>query len=69
MMRLKEGFKNPYSIGDDVEFYNRYGLWIQGFIVGFKIDDYVYKAIIKCYSSYCKKFHYVCICSTYLRKC
>jgi hypothetical protein len=69
MMRLKEGFKNPYSVGDDVEFYNKYNKWIQGYIIGFKINEYVYQAIIKCYGSHCCRLHYICVCSNYLRKC
>jgi hypothetical protein len=65
---FQNGYKNPYQIGDNVEFYNKYGKWIKGFIIGFKINDYVYKAIIKCYENNCCKFHYVCVCSKYLRK-
>lgn len=68
MLRLKEGFENPYNIGDNIEFYNSYGRWIKGVIIDFKINDYVFKAVIKCdESTYCK-LHYICICSTYLRK-
>jgi hypothetical protein len=68
LLRLKEIVKNPYEVGDVVEFYNSYGKWISGIITDFKINDYVYKAIIKCYESKCCRLHYICIYSTYLRK-
>jgi hypothetical protein len=71
MLRLlkNEGkINNPYNIGDEVEFYNRYGVWEKGFIVDFEITDYVYKAVIKCYNNFCYRFHYKCICSNHLRK-
>jgi hypothetical protein len=68
MLRLKETVKNPYSIGDEIEFYNKYGKWIKGFIIDFKVNNYVFKAVIKCCENKCCRFHYVCICSNYLRK-
>jgi hypothetical protein len=67
MLRLKEGFKNQYNISDKVEFYNNKKIWVEGVIVDFKINNYVFKAIIKCKNKNCK-FHYVCICSLFLRK-
>lgn len=70
MLRLKklENFNNPYNIGDKVEFYSiAYDKWIKGIIVGFEINNYIYQAVIKCENKYCK-FHYICICSLYLRK-
>jgi len=69
MLRLKEGFNNPYKIGDKIDFFNSYGYWVKGVIVGFKINNYVYKAIIKCNENKCCHYHYVCICSNYLRMC
>jgi hypothetical protein len=68
MLRLKDNLTNYYDIYDNVEFYNRYGVWVKGKIIGFKINDYVYKAIIKCNDNKCCKLHYVCICSLFLRK-
>ena len=67
-MRLKENFKNPYSIGEKIEFFNSYGYWVKGEIIDFKITDYVYKAIIKCEQNKCCMKHYICVCSLYLRK-
>jgi len=70
MLRLKkigEQFNNPYNVGDKVEFFNYQGKWVKGEIIDFKITDYVYKAIIKCENKKCM-FHYICICSFYLRK-
>lgn len=69
MLRLKDiKNPNPYSIGEDVEFKNRYGEWVKGFIIDFKITDYVYKAVVRCYNNKCCRFHYICVCSTHLRK-
>ena len=68
MLRLKDSFKNPYNIGDNIEFYNKYGIWVKGVIIYFKVNYYVFKAIIKCNEKNCR-FHYICVCSTYLRKC
>jgi hypothetical protein len=68
MLRLKDSFKNPYNIGDNIEFYNKYGIWVKGVIIDFKVNYYVFKAIIKCNEKNCR-FHYICVCSTYLRKC
>jgi len=71
MLRLKklgENFKNPYNIGDKIEFFTSKNIWIEGLIIDFLVTDYYYKAVIKCKNNYCK-FHYVCICSLYLRKC
>jgi hypothetical protein len=69
MLRLNknEEFINPYNINEEVEFFNYQGKWVKGVIVDFKITDYVYKAVIKCENKECR-FHYVCICSFYLRK-
>jgi hypothetical protein len=69
MLRLKNiKNPNPYSIGETVEFLNRYGYWVKGVIVDFKITDFVYKAVIKCKENKCCRKHYICICSLYLRK-
>lgn len=69
MLRLKSHNLNFYSLGERVEFYNKYGKWIRGKIKGFKINEYVYQAIIECEDNKCCRLHYICICSTYLRKC
>ena len=68
MLRLKETVYNIYKIGDSVEFFNKKKIWVKDVIVGFKINYYVYKAIIKCDENSCCRFHYVCVCSNYLRK-
>lgn len=67
MLRLRNIFIYEYFINDKVEFFNKYGIWVKGVVIGFKVTDYVYKAVIKCENKNCK-FHYICICSTYLRK-
>lgn len=69
MLRLNKikNFSYGYNVGDKVEFYTNKGFWVKGEIIDFKITDYVYKAVIKCETKNCK-FHYVCICSTYLRR-
>jgi hypothetical protein len=69
MLRLNkiEKFNNPYNIGDKVEFLNYQGKWVKGIIIDFMVTYYVYKAIVKCENKNCR-FHYICICSLYLRK-
>lgn len=69
MLRLKNTKNiNPYFIGEKIEFFNRYGKWVKGEIIDFRITDYVYKAVIKCEENKCCRNHYICICSLYLRK-
>lgn len=67
MQRIKI-LDNPYKIGDKIEFYNKYGVWVKGKIIDFKKTPFLYKAIIECEEKNCK-FHYICICSIYLKKC
>jgi len=64
---LKKSFKNPYQIGDKIQFFNRFGNWIDGTIIGFNIKSNRYQAIIKCSNPECK-LHKICIYSLNLKK-
>jgi hypothetical protein len=59
---------NPYNVNDKVEFYNKFGVWVKGVIIDFKITPYTLKAVIKCKENKCCRYHYICVCSLYLRK-
>jgi hypothetical protein len=64
---FKSGFKNPFIVGDRVQFLNKDNIWIDGTITGFKVDDASFKAIIKCNNPECKT-HKVCVFSIHLKR-